>query len=370
VDQIKQIQAFVDSATRGSLSAAARAESVTPAVIGRRLDALEARLGVKLLLRTTRKLSLTFEGQAFLEDCQRILNELANAEAAVSLGGIRASGHLKVSAPAGFGRRHLAPLVAAFMDANPGVTVRLDLTDRLVDLLNEGVDCAVRIGDMADSSLASSKLGEMRRVVVASPVYLARHGVPRTPADLAHHNCLSLDQQRGWTLRESPAGEGANRKVSGSLRVQRWCGSPRMGPGRQGPGLAIVVGGGRRFAPGSADFRARRLCHATSGHLCRISPAPAFAVARPVVHRSAQDHFWQSAQYWGLVNDQASVALRQHWGTIPGQWWLRRHTPTVSRWQAFARRRSRFCRPAAHCSTAVPPLSSLPAAGLSSLSRP
>ncbi len=217
MDQIKQIQAFVDSATRGSLSAAARAESVTPAVIGRRLDALEARLGVKLLLRTTRRLSLTFEGQAFLEDCQRILHELANAEAAVSLGGVRASGHLKVSAPAGFGRRHLAPEVAAFMAANPGVTVRLDLTDRLVDLLNEGVDCAVRIGDMADSSLASSKLGEMRRVVVASPVYLARHGVPRTPADLAHHNCLSLDQQRGWTLRESPAGEGANRKVSGSF---------------------------------------------------------------------------------------------------------------------------------------------------------
>lgn len=198
MDQIKQIQAFVDSATRGSLSAAARAESVTPAVIGRRLDALEARLGVKLLLRTTRKLSLTFEGQAFLEDCQRILNELANAEAAVSLGGIRASGHLKVSAPAGFGRRHLAPLVAAFMDANPGVTVRLDLTDRLVDLLNEGVDCAVRIGDMADSSLASSKLGEMRRVVVASPVYLARHGVPRTPADLAHHNaCHSISNAAG-----------------------------------------------------------------------------------------------------------------------------------------------------------------------------
>ncbi|MEF8699717.1 MAG: LysR family transcriptional regulator [Candidatus Accumulibacter sp. UW25] len=217
MDHIKQIEALVNSATRGSLSAAAQAEGVTPAVIGRRLDALEARLGVKLLLRTTRKLSLTFEGQAFLEDCQRILNDLANAEAAVSLGGIRASGHLRVSAPAGFGRRHVAPQVAVFMTANPEVSVRLDLTDRLVDLVNEGVDCAVRIGEMADSSLASSRLGEMQRRVVASPAYLARCGTPRTPAELAAHNCLSLGQQRGWTLRQTPAGEVTHCKVSGTF---------------------------------------------------------------------------------------------------------------------------------------------------------
>jgi DNA-binding transcriptional LysR family regulator len=215
--QIKQIEAFVNSATRGSLSAAAQMEGITPAVIGRRLDALEQRLGVKLLVRTTRKLTLTFEGQAFLEDCQRILNELANAETAVSLGGVRASGHLKVSAPAGFGRRHVAPQVALFMQANPGVTVTLALTDRLVDLLNEGIDCAIRIGEMADSSLVSSKLGEMRRVVVASPRYLERHGAPRVPGDLAKHNCLSLGQQRGWTLCETPGGEPASFKVSGGF---------------------------------------------------------------------------------------------------------------------------------------------------------
>ncbi len=217
MDHLKQIEAFVNAATRGSLSAAARLEAVTPAVIGRRLDALEARLGVKLLLRTTRKLSLTFEGQAFLEDCQRILNDLANAEAAVSLGGVQASGHLRVSAPAGFGRRHVAPQVAAFMRSNPEVSVRLDLTDRLVDLVNEGVDCAVRIGELADSRLAVSKLGEMRRLVVGSPSYLASHGIPATPADLARHNCLSLGQQRGWALRETPAGEVVTHKVAGNF---------------------------------------------------------------------------------------------------------------------------------------------------------
>lgn len=217
VDTFKQISAFVNVAIRGSLSAAARLEDVTPAIIGRRLDALEARLGVKLMIRTTRKLTLTFEGQAFLEDCQRVLNDLANAEAAVSLGGVQASGQLRVSAPAGFGRRHVAPLVGQFMAANPEVTVNLDLSDRLVDLINENIDCAVRIGGMADSSLVSLRLGEMRRMVVASPAYLVAHGVPHTPADLAAHNCLSLGQQRGWLFRNPESGEQENCKVGGSF---------------------------------------------------------------------------------------------------------------------------------------------------------
>ncbi len=215
MDAFKQMTSFVATATQGSLSAAARSEGVTPAIIGRRLDALEARLGVRLVQRTTRRLSLTSEGLAFLEDCQRILGELASAEAAVSLGSIRASGHLKISAPAGFGRRHVAPLVGEFMEANPGLTVHLDLTDRLVDLLKEGVDCAVRIGELADSSLVSVRLGEMRRVLVASPAYLVRHGVPHSPADLAAHRCLVLGQQRGWQFRHPETGQAAVTKIDG-----------------------------------------------------------------------------------------------------------------------------------------------------------
>jgi DNA-binding transcriptional LysR family regulator len=198
MDTFKQVESFVSVAGRGSLSAAARAQGVTPAVIGRRLDALEQRLGVKLLVRTTRSVSLTFEGSAFLEDCQRILNDLANAEASVSLGGVKASGHIRISAPAGFGRLHLAPLMREFLEANPDVSCSLDLTDRLVDLVNEGIDCAVRIGDLADSTLVSIRLADNRRVVVASPDYLMRHGAPATPQDLPAHNCLSLGQQRGW----------------------------------------------------------------------------------------------------------------------------------------------------------------------------
>ncbi|WP_412480848.1 LysR substrate-binding domain-containing protein [Azonexus sp. IMCC34839] len=217
MDRLKQIEAFASVAIRGSLSAAARAEGVTPAIIGRRIDALEARLGIRLLLRTTRKLTLTFEGQAFLEDCQKVLNDLANAEAAVSLGGLKAGGYLKVSAPAGFGRQHVAPLVGDFMQANPEVRVNLNLSDRLVDLINENIDCAIRIGELTDSSLVSVRLGEMRRMVVASPAYLVEHGVPRTPDDLAKHNCLSLGQQRGWVFKNPESGEVETIKVGGTF---------------------------------------------------------------------------------------------------------------------------------------------------------
>lgn len=215
MDNFKQISAFVAVATRGSLSAAARAENVTPAIIGRRIDGLEARLGVRLMVRTTRRLSLTFEGQAFLEDCQRILTDLANAEASVSAGGVKPSGHLRISAPAGFGRRHVAPLVMRFLEENPEVTGNLDLSDRLVDLVNEGIDCAVRIGELSDSSLVSVRLGEMRRMVVASPAYLVAHGTPREPAELAQHNCLVLGQQRGWTFRDPTNGNVETWKVGG-----------------------------------------------------------------------------------------------------------------------------------------------------------
>ncbi|NLD53077.1 MAG: LysR family transcriptional regulator [Burkholderiaceae bacterium] len=205
MDRLKQLETFAAVVARGSLSAAAQAEGVAPAVIGRRIDALEARLGVKLLLRTTRRLTLTFEGEAFLEDCHRILNDIANAEASVSLGGVKPSGHMRITAPAGFGRRHVAPLVASFVAANKEVTASLDLSDRLADIVNDGFDLAVRIGQLDDSSLVGVTLAANQRVVVASPAYLEAHGAPSTPEDLARHNCLTFgndgSQPRGWILR-------------------------------------------------------------------------------------------------------------------------------------------------------------------------
>lgn len=202
MDKFKQIETFVAVAAKGSLSAAANAEGVAPAIIGRRIDALEERLGVKLLLRTTRKVSLTFEGAAFLEDCQRILNDFNNAEASVSLGGVKASGHLKVTAPAGFARVHLAPLIPLFLESNKEVSLSLDLTDRIADVVNENIDVAIRIGQLDDSNLIGVKLADNQRVVVASPAYLKRHGTPTHPAQLAAHNCLTFglsgSQSRGW----------------------------------------------------------------------------------------------------------------------------------------------------------------------------
>ena len=204
MDKFKQLESFVAIITRGSLTAAAQAEGVAPAIMGRRLDALEERLGVKLLVRTTRKLTLTHEGSAFLEDTQRLLADLANAEASVSAGGVKASGHLRITAPAGFGRRHVAPLVPKFREMHQDVTLSLNLSDRVIDMAGEGFDCAVRVGDMPDSSLVSVRLADNRRLCVATPAYLQRCGTPVAPGDLNRFDCLTLtsdaSQTRGWAF--------------------------------------------------------------------------------------------------------------------------------------------------------------------------
>ncbi len=205
MDKLKQLESFVSVVMRGSLTAAALAEGVAPAIMGRRLDGLEERLGVKLLVRTTRRLTLTHEGTAFLEDCQRILADLTNAEASVSAGGVKASGHLRITAPGGFGRRHVAPLVPKFRELHPEVSISLNLSDRIVDIAGEAYDCAVRVGDMPDSSLVSVRLADNRRLCVAAPSYLVQHGKPSHPSELSRFQCLTLSsdasQTRGWAFR-------------------------------------------------------------------------------------------------------------------------------------------------------------------------
>ncbi|MFZ6844704.1 LysR family transcriptional regulator [Undibacterium sp. RuTC16W] len=218
MDQFKQISTFAEVAARGSLSAAARAEGVAPAMIGRRLDALEERLSVKLLQRTTRKIALTNEGAAFLEDCQRILAELEEAETSVSERSARASGQLTISAPAGFGRQHVAPLVPSFLSEHRDVKLTLSLNDRVVDLIGEGVDVAIRIASLTDSNLIGVKLADNKRVVVASPAYIKRYGAPVTLDELSNHNCLAFSSdgsQRGWTFRQN--GKNVILKVEGNM---------------------------------------------------------------------------------------------------------------------------------------------------------
>ena len=211
MDKLKAFESFVSVALKGSLTAAAKAEGVAPAIMGRRLDSLEAHLGVKLLVRTTRRITLTHEGTAFLEDCQRLLADVANAEASVSAGGLKASGHLRITAPAGFGRRHVAPLVPQFHLMHPDVTVSLNLSDRVVDLAAEGFDCAVRVGDLPDSSLVSVRMADNRRLCVATPEFLKRYGTPQVPSDLMRFRCLTLSseasQTRGWAFRVPVTGK-------------------------------------------------------------------------------------------------------------------------------------------------------------------
>lgn len=231
MDKLKQLESFVAVVARGSLTAAAKAEGVAPAIMGRRLDALEERLGVKLLVRTTRRITLTHEGSAFLEDCQRLLADLANAEASVSAGGVKASGHLRITAPAGFGRRHVAPLVTKFREQHLDVTISLNLSDRVVDLAGEGFDCAVRVGDLPDSSLVSVRMADNRRLCVATPRYLQRHGTPQHPSELARFDCLTLSsdasQTRGWAFQID--GELVHLKPGGPLDcsdgqvLHDWC---------------------------------------------------------------------------------------------------------------------------------------------------
>jgi len=218
MDQFKQISTFAEVANKGSLSAAARAEGVAPAMISRRLDALEQRLGVKLLQRTTRKLALTNEGAAFLEDCQRILADLEAAESMVSERSRHASGILTISAPAGFGRQHVAPLIPSFLSQHQNLKLTLSLNDRVVDLIGEGVDVAIRIAALSDSNLIGAKLADNKRVVVASPIYLKKHGTPKTLDELSKHNCLAFStdgSQRGWTFRQN--GKNVTLKVEGNM---------------------------------------------------------------------------------------------------------------------------------------------------------
>jgi len=226
MDRFKALQTFLDVAKSESLSAVAREEGVTPAMVGRRIDQLEADLGVKLFKRSTRKITLTPEGVSFHEDVRNILNELRAAEESLSVGARSATGRLILTAPTAFGRKHIAPHLPAFVAAHPNLSVTLALSERIIDLKNERVDLAIRIADLKNADLIAVRLARNHRVVVASPAYLKRHGKPSTLADLARHNCLITATEGGladsWTFREEGSGKaaGANTaiKVAGHLQ--------------------------------------------------------------------------------------------------------------------------------------------------------
>jgi len=209
----------------GSLSAAARELGISPAVVSRTLAAMEARLGVRLINRTTRSLHLTDEGASYYETCSRILAEIEEADAAAAARRVEPQGMLRVALPASFGLNHIAPLIPRFAERYPKVQLALSLSDRSVNLVEEGFDLAIRIAELKDSALAARKLAPNRRVVCASPAYLRQHDEPKTPQDLAKHNCLIATWEQGMAMNweyKSPVGKRGSVRVTGRYACDNW----------------------------------------------------------------------------------------------------------------------------------------------------
>ena len=212
MDRFGDLDVFSRVVTARSMSGAGRELGLSPAVISKRIRRLEERLGVRLLQRTTRQLALTEAGQGFYERVVGILAAIEEAEAWAAQGSATARGLLKVSAPTSFGRLHIAPHLNRFLDANPGVTVDLTLSDAFSDIVGEGFDLAIRIADLTDSSLIAKRLAPAHRVLCAAPAYLAREGLPGSLADLQRHTLL-IHNGSEWRL-EGPDGLEAVRVMS------------------------------------------------------------------------------------------------------------------------------------------------------------
>jgi DNA-binding transcriptional LysR family regulator len=230
MDKLKAMQIFVSIADEGSLTAAARAmNSSLPAVV-RSLAALEARLGLRLFNRTTRRISLTEEGRHYLQSCREVLAAVENAETALTAEAAEPGGQLTVTAPLLFGQMYVAPAVTRFVQRHAKMRVSLVLLDRVVNLLEEGIDVGIRIGPLEDSTLVAQPLGRVRRMVVASPEYLRRHGTPRHPRDLLKANCVRFSGGTvpWWTFHE---GKSVCHWQPGIQSCRPGCRGVRRGPG-------------------------------------------------------------------------------------------------------------------------------------------
>lgn len=209
----------VELARAGGMSAAARELDVTPAAVSKRLAQIEARLGVRLFNRSTRRLSLTAEGEVYLENARRILGEIDDLDELIASRQASPRGLLKVNAPLGFGRSYIAPAIAEFAQKYPEVSLQLQLTDSPADFVRDAFDVAVRFGDLPDTSLIARKIAPNRRLVCASPGYLKANGVPATPHDLTRHQCIVLRQNEAaygmWRFTKGRRSETV--KVRGNL---------------------------------------------------------------------------------------------------------------------------------------------------------
>lgn len=206
MDRIDAMQVFVAVADLEGFAPAARKLKLSPSAVTRLIAALEERLGARLLQRTTRSVTLTDAGSRYLERARRILADVEEAERAAEGERTRPSGRLVVSAPLGFGRLHVSPVMSVYLKRYPEVSGELRLEDRMINLVEDGIDLAVRIGHLADSTLVARHVGEMRRIVVASPTYLKTRGEPNTPEAIASHDTIQFGTAvgvAGWRFLEA-----------------------------------------------------------------------------------------------------------------------------------------------------------------------
>lgn len=210
MDKLRGMETFVAVVECGSFTGAAARLEMSAVMVGKYIALLEGQLGTRLLERNTRRQSLTDAGRVYFDEARRVLEQVANAERSVERLRLAPAGTLRVSAPVSFGASIIAPLTASFLQAWPEVRVELDLTNRMVDLVDEGIDLAIRIGDIQRTDLVAKYLAPYRMAICAAPDYLARHGTPQTPADLAGHQCLS---HTVWTARNEWRLPGATEEV-------------------------------------------------------------------------------------------------------------------------------------------------------------
>lgn len=215
MDRFDNMQTFIRVVETGSISAAAERMDIAKSAVSRRIGELEDRLGVQLFLRTTRRLSLTEHGRSFHQHCVRILADLEEAEQSLSSDDAALKGTLRIAAPLSFGLRHLGPMLNEFMEQHPQLLIDLDLNDRRIDLVEEGIDVAIRIGQLADSSLMARRLAPVQSVMCASPDYLQRFGTPQTAQDLVHHQGLYYSN---WVERDRVHYQTADGS-SGAVRI-------------------------------------------------------------------------------------------------------------------------------------------------------
>ncbi len=217
-----EMEVFVLAAELKSFSGAGRRLKLSPSAVSKLVSRVEERLGTRLLVRSTRTLELTPEGEIYLRRARRILKEIDETEELVAGGREEARGLLRVNSSVGFGERCILPLLGEFADRHPKVRLDLTLTDGVIDLIGERTDIAIRVGPMRDSSLMARRLFSSRRVIVASPDYLSRQGVPKAPDDLDHHNCIGFNFRRSldeWPFRDPDTQATYTKAISGNILV-------------------------------------------------------------------------------------------------------------------------------------------------------